>query len=117
MPVVPCHPAANNENPPPALLEYHPSSNPAPALDYFGKSMIGRALQEWNSPIGIPLDAWYTVITAMVFCAGCNRVRSFDGDCLHRDADGKPECGGRRLGLREGDEEPPIFGKGKGRML
>ena len=80
--------------------------------------MIGRALQEWNSLIGIPLDAWYTVITAMVFCAGCNCVRSFDGDCLHRDAEGNPSCGGRRLGLGEGDDSgPPIFGKGKARAF
>jgi hypothetical protein len=79
--------------------------------------MIGRALLEWNSDIGIPLDAWATVITARVYCAGCNRVRSFDGDCLHRDVTGKPDCGGRCLGRLEGEEEPPVFGKGKGRAL
>ena len=77
--------------------------------------MIGRALLEWNSSVGIPLDAWTTVISARVYCAGCDRIRSFDGDCLHRDAEGNPSCGGRRLGISEGDEEYPIFGKGKGR--
>jgi hypothetical protein len=77
--------------------------------------MIGRALLEWNSSAGIPLDAWHTVITAMVYCAGCNRIRSFDGDCLHRDAEGNAYCGGRRLGIGEGDREFPIFGKGKAR--
>ena len=116
-PPVPCHPAANNDNPPPKLIEYHPSSNPAPTPNYFGDSMIGRALLEWNSDVGIPLDAWYTVVTARVYCTGCNRVRSFDGDCLHRDAEGKLYCSGRQLGLREGEEEPPVFGKGKGRAL
>ena len=75
--------------------------------------MIGRVLLEWNSCVGIPLDAWNTVITAMVYCAGCNRIRSFDRDCLHRDAKGNAYCGGRRLGILEGDQEPPVFGKGK----
>jgi hypothetical protein len=79
--------------------------------------MIGRALLEWNSCVGIPLDAWNTVITAMVYCAGCNRIRSFDGDCLHRDAEGNALCGGRRLGIREAEQPPPVFGKGKERAL
>jgi len=116
--VVPCHPAANKDDPPPpALLEFHPSSDPEPSSDFFGTSMIGRALLEWNSCVGIPLDAWTTLITAIVYCAGCNRIRSFDGDCLHRDADGKAYCGGRRLGIGEGDQELPVFGKGKERAI
>lgn len=115
--VVPCHPIAHNGIPP-ALAEYHPSSNPPPHIDYFANSMIGRALLEWNSRIGVSVEAWFTVITAFVHCTGCDRVRSFDGDCLHRNADGKPFCGGRRLGLgEEEDNEPPIFGKGKGRAI
>jgi len=113
--IAPSHPAAHNDAPPPALLEFHPSSNPVPPPDYFANSMIGRALLEWNSSVGIPLDAWTTVISARVYCAGCNRIRSFDGDCLHRDAEGNAYCGGRRLGIGEGDEEHPVFGKGKGR--
>jgi len=116
--VVPCHPAANKDDPPPpVLLEFHPSSDPEPSSDFFGTSMIGRALLEWNSCVGIPLDAWTTLITAIVYCAGCNRIRSFDGDCLHRDADGKAYCGGRRLGIGEGDQELPVFGKGKERAI
>ena len=111
---MPCHPAANNDNPPPELIEYHPSSNPPPTPDYLGDSMISRALFKWNSDIGIPLDTWYTVLTARVYCTGCNRVYSFDGDCMHCDITGKPYCGGRRLGLLEGDEEPLVFAKGKG---
>lgn len=111
--VVPCHPAVNQI--PPALVEYHPSSNPPPFLDYFGDSMIGRALLEWNSRIGVSVEAWHTVATAFVHCTGCNRVRSFDGDCLHRDGDGRPFCGGPRLGLGEDVNDEPVAGKGKGK--
>lgn len=78
--------------------------------------MIGRALLEWNSSIGIPTDAWHVVATSWVYCGGCQLIRSFDGDCLHRDVDGKPFCGGPRLGLGEVAERP-VFGKGKGRVL
>ena len=112
---VPYHPAADNDNLPPELLEFHPHSEPAPLQDYFGTSMIGRALLEWNSCIGIPLDAWYTVISAIIYCAGCNRIWFFDGDYLHCDAEGNALCGGHHLGIREGDHEVPVFGKGKGR--
>ena len=73
--------------------------------------MIGRALLEWNSSVGIPLDAWYIVIMAMVYCAGCNQI-SFDGDSLHCDAEGNASCGGRRLGIGEGGQELPVFVKG-----
>lgn len=79
--------------------------------------MIGRALLEWNSTVGIPVDAWHTIVTAYVYCAGCNRIRSFDGDCVHRDAHGYPACGGRCLGLGEGEEDLPVFGKGKARAV
>lgn len=78
--------------------------------------MIGRALIEWNSHVGVPLDAWVTVSSARVYCAKCDRVRSFDGDSLHRNADGNPRCGGKRLGWDEGDEERPVW-KGKGRDM
>ena len=114
---VPYHPAVDNDKPPLALIEYHPSSSPAPVPDYFSESMIGRALLEWNSSVGIPLDAWYTVLMARVYCSGCNCVRSFNGDYLHCDVDGKPYCGGHQLGLREGDEELPVFGKGEGQVF
>lgn len=104
--------------PPPALLEYHPSSNPTLPEHHFDESMIGRAFLEWNSRIGIPQDAWDTVTSARVYCATCDRIRSFDGDSLHRDIDGNPYCGGRRLGWDEDDDEEfPIFGKGKGRAI
>ncbi|KZP03200.1 hypothetical protein FIBSPDRAFT_969220 [Athelia psychrophila] len=110
---VPLHPAADSAKPPKALRQYHPSAYPTSREDYFCDSMIGRALIEWNSRVGIPLDAWVTVSSARVYCATCNRVRSFDGDSLHRDADGTPRCGGKRLGWDEGKEERPVW-KGKG---
>ncbi|KZP19052.1 hypothetical protein FIBSPDRAFT_927281 [Athelia psychrophila] len=114
----PIHPAADPNMPPPALLEYHPSSNPTLPEHHFDESMIGRAFLEWNSRIGIPQDAWDTVTSARVYCATCDRIRSFDGDSLHRDIDGNPYCGGRRLGWDEDDDEEfPIFGKGKGRAI
>ena len=74
--------------------------------------MIGRALLEWNSPVGIPLDAWTTISTAWVYCTGCQRIRSFDGDCFHRNHMGEPYCGGPALGRDEIIKEP-VFGKGK----
>lgn len=79
--------------------------------------MIARALLEWNSRVGIPQDAWDTVASARVRCRGCNLVRSFDGDCVHRDADGLPSCGGPPLDEDDEDEAAaaPVPGKGKGR--
>jgi hypothetical protein len=92
------HPAANSDIPPPPLVQYHPSSNPVRSAGYFDHSMIGCALREWNSSLGIPAEAWFTIITAYVHCSGCNRVRSFDGDSMHRDSiNGIGSCGGRPL--------------------
>ncbi|KZP05962.1 hypothetical protein FIBSPDRAFT_903135 [Athelia psychrophila] len=78
---------------PPALHEYHPSSNPVQEFYLLRDLMIGRALLEWNSTEGISANAWRTITTAYVICNGpCRKVRSFDGDCLHRDANGTPDC-------------------------
>lgn len=95
-----------------------------PLLD-FGESMIGRALLEWNSVVGIPLDAWYTLSTATVFCSGCGYVRSFDGDCAHRDpVSGIPVCCSRtpmarQLKYESADDGAMVryLGKGKGRAF
>ncbi|KAF7965064.1 hypothetical protein HWV62_700 [Athelia sp. TMB] len=120
------HPANCSDEPPSALRQYHPDfipSNSPPPIDLFRTTAVGRALLEWNSSIGISMDTWKTVATAYVHCGGCNRFRSFDGDCLHRDVNGVPFCGaGRVLGLDESAEEPVYFestnkakGKGKAR--
>ncbi|KAF7968245.1 hypothetical protein HWV62_31535 [Athelia sp. TMB] len=119
-PEAPIHPAADNNKPPRELVEFHPSSNPSPPQETFEDSMITRALLEWNSRIGIPQDAWDTVATARVQCRGCDRVRSFDGDAMHRDVDGLPLCGGPPMDGDDEDEEEeeaPVYGKGKGRAV
>ncbi|KAF7981506.1 hypothetical protein HWV62_33063 [Athelia sp. TMB] len=123
----PIHPAADGNKPPHALMEFHPSSNPSPPEETFEDSMITRALLEWNSRIGIPQDAWDTVATARVQCHGCNRVRSFDGDAMHRDVHGLPLCGGPPMDRDDDeddededeahDEEAHVQGKGKGRAI
>ena len=107
--IVLCHPAANNEAPLPALLDFHPNSNPSPPPDYFATSVISCTLLEWNSSVAIPLDTWNTVITAMVYCAGCNHICSFDRDCLHCDAGGTALCSGHHLGIREVNQ--PVINK------
>lgn len=102
------HPALSAE-PPSALRHYHPKYNPPTSLDLFCTTMIGRAFLEWNSSVGISMDAWTTITTAYVHCDGCNQFCSFDGDNLHRDRNGFPYCGGRALGLHESAEQPVIF--------
>jgi hypothetical protein len=91
----------------------------------FGESMIGRALLEWNSVVGIPLDAWYTLSTTVAFCSGCGYVRSFDGDCAHRDSvSGTPACqriptAARQLKYESADDGVMVqyLCKGKGRAF
>ncbi|KZP03617.1 hypothetical protein FIBSPDRAFT_968840 [Athelia psychrophila] len=114
-PSAPIHPAADRNNPPRELLQFHPSFNPSPPEETFEDSMIARALLEWNSRVGIPQDAWDTVASARVLCRGCNLVRSFDGDCVHRDADGLPSCGGPPLDGGDDDDEAAAHGPGKGK--
>lgn len=120
------HPALSVE-PPSALRQYHPNYDPPTTLDLFRTTMIGRAFLEWNSSVGISMDAWTTITTAYIHCDGCNRFRSFDGDNLHRDRNGLPYCGGRTLDLHDSTKQPVIFtlkqegdgaivsGKGKGK--
>lgn len=118
LPSVPLHPARDDTNPPADLVPYHPSSKPDPPCDVFLNSMIGRACLEWNSPVGVPLDAWRTVATAIVYCVGCDRVRSFDGDCAHRDIKGKPFCGGPGCTESNGGvQDNGQMDKGKGKAL
>lgn len=73
--------------------------------------------------MGIPLDAWQTVTTAIVRCEGCDRIRSFDGDCAHRDINGQPLCRqfGQGFGGLGNDHVEVVLGlndsKGKGRAF
>ncbi|KAF7969702.1 hypothetical protein HWV62_26156 [Athelia sp. TMB] len=110
------HPTNCGNEPPSALRQYHPDfisgESPLP-LDLFRTTAVGRALLEWNSSVGISMDAWKTITTAYVHCDGCNRFRSFDGDCLHRDVQGFPSCGGRALGFFEAAEKPVNFENSK----
>ncbi|KZP04120.1 hypothetical protein FIBSPDRAFT_904510 [Athelia psychrophila] len=108
---------------PPALHEYHLSSNPVQEFYLLRDSMIGRALLEWNSTQGISADAWRTITTAYVICNGpCQKIQSFDSDCLHRDADGTPDCtrtpaspgpscGGPSTLSRKGKEQAKVEGE------
>ena len=73
---------------------------------------------EWNSPIGVPLDAWWTIVSMMVFCVGCKRVHSHDGHSAHLNIHGQPVC---RLPINEGEfriiEVSDPKGKGKAHKL
>lgn len=60
--------------------------------------------------MGVPLNAWQTVTTAIVRCESCDRIRSFDGDCAHRDIQGLPLC--RRLDLGGGTGDENHVGQG-----
>jgi len=78
--------------------------------------MIGHVLLEWNSPLGIMLDAWHVLVMAKVICIGCQKVRSFDGDCGHWDGAGEPKCLDE-VDINMGDdkvENVPVLDKGKG---
>lgn len=111
------HPA--NIGIPRALREFHPSSHPVQDFDLLRESMIGRALLEWNSTQGISANAWRTITTAYIVCNGpCRKVRSFDGDCLHRDAEGIPNCINTSTSPGPSRGEPSAsLGKGKGRAV
>lgn len=83
-------------------------------------SMIGRAFLEWNSAVGVPKAVWYIIATAKAFCdGGCRKVRSFDGDCAHRDAFGEPKCKVVDISDCDSDAEnvAPVSNKGKGRAF
>ncbi|KDQ62459.1 hypothetical protein JAAARDRAFT_44818 [Jaapia argillacea MUCL 33604] len=98
----------------PDLMQYHPSFRTSNPPNDFKDSMIGRAIREWNSPKGIPVDSWTFVYTSTVTCCSCWKMRTFDGDEAHRDANGAPKCIGQEL-----EEWHPISpsdkGKGKSR--
>jgi len=103
-------------------MEFHPTSNPPPSFDAFLTSMVGRAFLEWNSDVGVSVDAWRILSTSGVACDGCERVRSMDGDCAHRDDTGEPTCKASvtpsSLVINISDDEDeniPIVDKGKGR--
>lgn len=114
---IPLRLAQDRPYPPLPLGPYHTLFNPDAPCDVFLTSMVGRAFLEWNSKVGIPSEVWYMVATAKVSChGGCNKVRSFDGDCAHRDANGQPLCTVVDLSEEENAENvAPAMTKGKGR--
>ena len=107
--VAPLHPAEDSQAPPSELEPYLPSSSFTlfEVPDYLC-SPIGRALLEWNSRAGVSYMVWHMISTARVYCPGCDRVRSFDGDLDHRKKGG---CG------LEGLHRVLSKSKGKGRAL
>jgi hypothetical protein len=85
--------------------------------------MIGRAFLEWNSTIGVTVEAWRVLSTSQVVCSGvCKKVHSLDGDCAHRDNRGRPLCDNVGMGrmpvieLSEDENKNAPVNKGKGRM-
>ena len=60
LPSVIPHSTMDNDDAPAELAAYHPSMN-SPVIvmtDVFTNSVVGHGFLEWNSPIGVPLDAW-----------------------------------------------------------
>jgi hypothetical protein len=73
---------------------------------------------EWNSSVGVSVDAWHILATAQVACDICEKVRSLDGDCAHRSPVGRPSC--MVIDAGDGDDEHesvPIVDEGKSREL
>jgi hypothetical protein len=106
----------STSQPPPELMQFHPNSNPPPSFDVFLTSMIGRAFLEWNSDVGVSVDVWRILSTSGVVCGGCDKVRSLDGDCAHRNAAGMPLCETIDISDNE-DENISPMDKGKGRAF
>lgn len=78
------HPAADRDLPPPALIPYHPMSQPQPFTHVkFADSMIARCVHAFNSEEGISTDAWHLLSTSTVFCPGCHMMFSIDGFQAH----------------------------------
>jgi hypothetical protein len=97
-------------------------SKPPASFDVFLHSMVGRAYLEWNSDVGVTVEAWKVLSTAEVVCGGCNKVRSLDGDCAHRDDAGRPLCNSTVQAKSpiidisdDEDENLPTIDKGKRR--
>ena len=86
--------------------------------DVFTNSVVGCGFLEWNSPIGVPLDAWWTIVSMVVFCVGCKRIHSHDGHSAHLNIHGQPLCGlpidKGKLGITEVSDPK---GKGKAHEL
>jgi hypothetical protein len=79
--------------------------------------MIGRAFLEWNSDVGVSVDVWRILSTSDVVCDGCDKVRSLDGDCAHRNAAGMPLCK-EIIDISDNeDENVSPMDKGKGRAF
>jgi hypothetical protein len=65
--------------PHPILLAYYNPIVPFPHDDFFD-SAVGRAVREWNSPLGIPFEALHAVVfKSTQLCSECNRMYSIDG--------------------------------------
>ena len=79
--------------------------------------MIGRAFLEWNSDVGVSVDVWRILSTSGVVCDGCDKVRSLDGDCVHRNAAGMSLCK-EIINISDNeDENVSSMDKGKGRAF
>ena len=110
------HPAMDNDDAPTKLAACHPSMNsPIYVMtNVFADSVVGCGFLEWNSPIGVPLNAWWTIVLMMVFCVGCKRAHSCDGHSAHLNIHGQPPC---RLPINKGELEITEVSdpKGKGK--
>ncbi|KAF8055004.1 hypothetical protein FPV67DRAFT_1750631 [Lyophyllum atratum] len=75
---------------PPIPIRTYPYNTPIPGKSEFHETHIGKALLEWNSPIGVPKDVWALAMTSCVYCQTCKLIRTFDGDRGHRN--GADDC-------------------------
>jgi hypothetical protein len=90
------HPAADRNIPPPALLFYHPVSDPAPFTHReFENSMIGCGMRAFNSSTGVSPDAWHLLSTCAILCPGCRMKFSIDGFRAHTSSGHCPKPGAR----------------------
>ncbi|KAJ3776400.1 hypothetical protein FB446DRAFT_700839 [Lentinula raphanica] len=59
-----------------------------PAFRDDSDSSLGRPWLEWNSKLGIPVDVWTVIHTAVIVCTTCHLVRTFNADRSHQSSNG-----------------------------
>ncbi|KAJ7835327.1 hypothetical protein B0H14DRAFT_2590320 [Mycena olivaceomarginata] len=70
-----------------------------------GAKLIGTALLQWNSHLGIPTDVWITASTAVVHCTLCDLTHSFPAHVLHLDGEDCSDPGQAIVSANEFDSD------------
>ncbi|KAJ3752190.1 hypothetical protein EV360DRAFT_88992 [Lentinula raphanica] len=78
-----------------------------PAFRDDSDSSLGRPWLEWNSKLGIPVDVWTVIHTAVIVCTTCHLVRTFNADRSHRSSNGDCMDPGQTLE----DDQPDSLGE------